>query len=178
MAKLKMNLTRFLTLIIASLTGVASTDAIAQDDPKPKAAGEKAAKKASGQLSAGAIAAAVAAAAAIAAISDDDDKAPAPAPTPVLELTAEPMPKALPEVQQAETAATVQDAGHEETDEEEEAEPDGTRRAEEVEADKGDAQEYSDDEDDDRKSKKKKKKSKKRARGSDAWAEPIALPGL
>ena len=38
--------------------------------------------------------------------------------------------------------------------------------------------EYSDDEDDDRKSKKKKKKSKKRARGSDAWAEPIALPGL
>ena len=62
MAKLKMTLGRIFTIIIASITGLASTSVVA--DEEPKAAGEGASEKASGSLSAGAIAAAVAAAAA------------------------------------------------------------------------------------------------------------------
>ena len=68
MAKLKMTITRMFTLLVASLTGLASTSVVADDEPKT--AGKDAAKSASGSLSAGAIAAAVAAAAAIAAASD------------------------------------------------------------------------------------------------------------
>ncbi|SVB27522.1 uncharacterized protein METZ01_LOCUS180376, partial [marine metagenome] len=58
MAKLKMNLVRMFSVVMASIAGLASTTVVADDEPK--AAGEEAADKASGSLSAGAIAAAVA----------------------------------------------------------------------------------------------------------------------
>ena len=95
MAKLNFTLKRFFSFGYAFMAGLISTGLSAADAEDPKAAGEEAAEKAKGTLSAGAIAAAVAAVALIANSSDDDKAAPAPtaaptpAPTEVYEYTVE-----------------------------------------------------------------------------------------
>ena len=97
MAKLNFTLKRFFSFGYAFMAGLISTGLSAADAEDPKAAGEEAAEKAKGTLSAGAIAAAVAAVALIANSSDDKD-APAPtaAPTPAPTAAPTPAPTAAP----------------------------------------------------------------------------------
>ena len=98
MAKLNFTLKRFFSFGYAFMAGLISTGLSAADAEDPKAAGEEAAEKAKGTLSAGAIAAAVAAVALIANSSDDDKAAPAPtaAPTPAPTAAPTPAPTAAP----------------------------------------------------------------------------------